>query len=164
MGQVNSSLGGAFLLAGSIIAIIAIYFIGRNGYAGRLSEIQNLGIAGVPNPDFFKFIWPLFLLTACLGYFWASSAPGIIWRWLVVLILTVFEAFFLFGTNDFTLFPLALVTAVFILLLLGESIYYLAVTLKLKIPAALLGFYFIWSIYAIYFIFAVLINLLRETC
>jgi tryptophan-rich sensory protein len=162
MGQVESSLAGAFLLALGVAELILIYFLSREGYNAKLTVIEKLGIAGVPNPDFFRFVWPLFIFTSFVGYYLASAVPGVLWRWGLVLVLTFLEAFFLFGTLGFGLFPLALVVAAFMVIILGESIYYLAVTVRNKAAAALFGFYFLWQNYALYFIFAVTMKLLND--
>ena len=162
MGQVESSLAGAFLLALGVAELILIYFLSREGYREKLLKIQNLGIAGIPNPEFFRFVWPLFIFTSFVGYYLASASPGVIWRWALIILLTFLEAFFLFGTTGFGSFPLALVVAAFMVIILGESIFYLAVTIRNKAAAALLGFYFLWQIYALYFIFAVTMKFLNE--
>jgi hypothetical protein len=150
-----------FLLALSFLDLFLVYFVSRDGYAGRLREIERLGITGIPNPSFFKFIWPLFILSASFGLFWASLYdPTVMWYWAVILILIFLLAFFLFGRDDFQLWPLALLTALALVITLGAAIFYCSLMTHLPGAAALLGFFFIWSIYSLYFISATLMTLL----
>ena len=168
MGQSSSvefksiSFIGGILLAFSILDVIAIYFVSRGGYQGKFALIDNLNIVGVPNPDFFKFVYPFLILTAAFGYFISSNDPGVYWRWILFIILTFLFTFFLFSSEGVILLPLALVVSFALVILLGESIYYLGITRRNKAATALLGLAFLQAIYSIYFVFALQIELLKR--
>lgn len=146
----------------SLLVVVAIYFIARNGYTAKLDLIERLGVVGVPNADFFKFIYPLFILSASFAFFITGMTPGVFWRWILFLVLVFFLASTIFLFEGLSLFPLALLFAVALAILIGESIYYFGITLKNKASSALLGFLFLWSIYAIYFVYATLLTVLRK--
>lgn len=152
-----TNIAGILLLIVSIILLFLIYFIAQDAFSDRLLTLQRLGIAGIPNPNFFKWIWPLFILTTCIGFYLLSCDSYVGFRWIGLLILTLLTAFFLFGNDGFALWPFAALTLFCIIILLGESIYNFGINSQSRLGAALLGFYFFWSIYALYIVLTTLI-------
>lgn len=152
-----TTLAGIILIIASLILLILIYFIARDAFNERLLTLQRIGLAGIPNPNFFKWIWPLFILTTCIGFYLLSDEHLVGFRWVALLLLTLLTAFFLFGTEGFFFWPFALITLFCLILLLGESIFTFGIVFRSRIGAALLGFYFFWCIYAMYIVLSTLI-------
>lgn len=151
------NIPGIILLIISFLLAIVVFIIAREEYQQKVERIQNVGLAGFINADFFRFIWFVFTLTASFGFFIASrKSLSVLWRWVIMLILIFVEALFLFSTEGFELYPYALIANVFLTVLLIESIYYFGLVLRDKLAASLIGFLFFWSIFGIYFIVSVL--------
>lgn len=142
-----------FLLLISAIVIFAIYFISRDEYKGKFEYLKSLDTNIVPSSSFFKFIYPIFILVSCVGLFVSSiryQDPGIIIRWVFILLIAFLIAYVLFGNDSFKYWSLAIGLFLILVVLLGETIYHLAVTLQFKTGGALLFFFFIWAVYGLF--------------
>jgi len=146
----------AFLII-VLLLLIIIYLISEEAFNDRLLTLKRLGISGIPNPEFFKFIWPLFILTACLSFFPYINNPLVMFRAFALITLTIITAFLLFGTEGFSLWPFAAISLFCLILLLGETIYTFGIIYRSRITAAMMGFYFFWSIYALYIVLSTLV-------
>lgn len=142
--------GGIILLIASIVLLILIYFIARDNFSERLLTLRRIGVSGIPNPEFFKWVWYLFIFSACVGYYLVSGDWLVGFRWVGMLLLTFLSAYFLFGSAGFETWVFASITLFSLVILLGESIYTFGIVYQNRTATALLGFYFFWSIYALY--------------
>jgi len=165
MGQIQTKIYvPAIILAFSIAIIFGIGFISKRGYLERIRLINSLNIVGVPNEEIFKFIFWIFILSASIGYFIVLAKKfyiGIVIRAILFLTTCFLLAGSLFGTYSFAALPFALIFALILVIILGESIYYFGFVLKNKLAVSLLGFCFLWAIYSLYLIFSILISLLE---
>lgn len=159
----DATIAGLFLIIASVILLVLIYVISRDAFNERLLTLRRLGIAGIPNPDFFKWIWPIFILTTCVAYYLLSEDYLVGIRWCGILLLTIITAFFLFGTDGFSFWPFAAISLFCIILLLGESIYTFGIIHQSRMAAALLGFYFFWCGYALYIVLTTLILFINNS-
>lgn len=149
---------GIILLICSIIVIILIYLIAQNNFLDKILLIQNLGVVGVPNPEFFRFFFPFFILVTCIALFIGLDYPGMVLRWVGILIISLLTAFLLFGRNDFNLWPLATLSIVILIVLLGETIFRFGIDNNDKMLAGMVGFFFLWAVYALYLNINILIT------
>jgi len=151
--MVSHTTWSCFFIALSIIVIILIYFISRDEYKGRFVELQRLDVNLTPNPGFFKYVWPLFLLIASVGLLIASinnPDEGIFMRWFFILALILLIAYLLFGNDTFRWWPLCIGFFLLLVVLLGETIYHIGVTLGDKTAASLMIFLFLWAIFGLF--------------
>lgn len=142
-----------FLLVLTLITIFAIYFIAKDEYRGKFEYLKKLDINVVPSASFFKFIYPIFILVASIGLFISTvrlQDSSIIVRWFFILLVSFLIAYLLFGNDSFKYWALTIGFFLILVVLLGETIYYLAVTSQFKAGATLCFFFFIWAVYGLF--------------
>lgn len=142
-----------FLLVLTLIAIFAIYFISKDEYKGQFERLKSLDINVVPSASFFKFIYPIFIFVSAIGLFVATvrlQDPSIVIRWFFIILLAVLIAYLMFGNDTFKYWSITIGLFMILVVLLGETIYHLAVTHQFKAGATLMFFFFIWSVYGLF--------------
>lgn len=143
---------GLFLVL-SLITIFAIYFVSKDEYKGKFERLKTLDINVVPSSSFFKFIYPIFIFAAAIGLFISTinlQDPSILVRWAFILLLAFLIAYLLFANDTFKYWSLTIGLFMVLVVLLGETIYHLAVRHQFKAGATLMFFFFIWAVYGLF--------------